>query len=153
MKIAILDGTNLVHRAYYGVRPMSTSTGLRTNAVFGFFNILLKLLEDEKPDSVCVALDSHAPNFRVQKYAEYKAQREAMDEELRVQFPIIEELLDACRIPHIAVPGYEADDIIGTYARVSAENGYDVVVVTGDRDGATTKEFSNYLMETVEKII
>ena len=134
MKLAILDGTNLVHRAYYGVRQMSTKDGLYTNAVFGFFNILQKLLEEEKPDAMCVALDSHAPNFRVQKYAEYKAQRSAMDEELRMQMPLISELLDACRIPHVAVEGYEADDIIGTYARLASEQGVEAVVVTGDRD-------------------
>ena len=134
MKLAILDGTNLVHRAYYGVRPMSTGNGLRTNAVFGFFNILLKVLDDEKPDAVCVALDSAAPNFRVQKYEQYKAQREAMDDELREQFPLVEELLNACGIARIAVAGYEADDIIGTYSRVAAEEGLSVTVITGDRD-------------------
>ncbi len=134
MKLVILDGTNLVHRAYYGVRQMSTKDGLYTNAIFGFFNILLKLLEEEKPDAMCVALDSHAPNFRVKKYAEYKAQRSAMDDELRVQMPLVSELLDACRIPHVAVEGYEADDIIGTYARMAAESGVEAVVVSGDRD-------------------
>ncbi len=134
MKLAILDGTNLVHRAYYGVRPMSTGSGLRTNAVFGFFNILLKVLDDEKPDAVCVALDSAAPNFRVQKYDQYKAQREKMDDELREQFPLVNELLDACNVPRIAVEGYEADDIIGSYARAGADAGMQVAVITGDRD-------------------
>ena len=130
----MLDGTNLVHRAFYGVRLFSNSEGLFTNAIYGFANTLIRLLDEEKPDGICVALDSHAPTFRAQKYADYKGHRESMDDELRVQMPFIPQLLDAMNIPHFALEGYEADDILGTLSRLTAESGSEAVVVTGDKD-------------------
>ena len=134
MKLMLLDGTNLVHRAYYGIRPFTTKDGLHTNAVYGFFTTLVRLLEEEKPDGVLVALDTHAPTFRRQKYEAYKAQRSPMDAELLEQMPLVDELLDAMGVRRYSADGYEADDIIGTLSRLNAERGGETVVVSGDRD-------------------
>ena len=134
MKLMLLDGSNLVHRAYYGIRPFTTKDGLHTNAVYGFFTTLMRLLEEEKPDGVLVALDTAAPTLRKLRFAAYKAQRAPMDAELAEQMPLVDELLDALGIKHLAVDGYEADDIIGTLSRRNAEAGGETVVVSGDRD-------------------
>lgn len=134
MKLMLLDGSNLVHRAYYGIRPFTTSEGLHTNAIYGFFSTLLKLLEEEKPDGILVAFDTSAPTRRKLKFDAYKAQRAPQDPELSEQWEPINELLDACGIRHLAVEGYEADDIIGTLSRMNAEAGEETLVVSGDRD-------------------
>jgi len=134
MKLMVIDGNSLINRAYYGIRPLSTKSGTPTNAVFGFLNILIKLLAEESPDALCVAFDLKAPTFRHKMYAEYKAQRKPMPEELRVQMPIAKQVLDAMNITRYELEGYEADDLIGTIAKKSHDTGWDCVIVTGDKD-------------------
>ena len=134
MKLMVIDGNSILNRAFYGVRPLSTRDGTPTNAVFGFLNILLKLLEEEKPEGLCVTFDLKAPTFRHKAYADYKAQRKPMPEDLAAQLPIIREVLDAMSIPRYELEGWEADDLIGTISRVDTEAGWETVVVTGDKD-------------------
>lgn len=134
MKVMVIDGNSIVNRAFYGVRPLTTRDGLYTNAVYGFLSIYLKLVEDEQPDSVCVAFDLRAPTFRHKRYEGYKAQRKGMPEELAMQMEPLKELLDAMNVCRIECEGYEADDIIGTVSRICAETGDTCTIVTGDRD-------------------
>jgi len=134
MKLMVIDGNSLINRAYYGIRPLSTKSGTPTNAIFGFLNILQKLLAEENPDALCVAFDLKAPTFRHKMYAEYKAQRKPMPDDLRVQMPIAKQVLDAMNITRYELEGYEADDLIGTIAAKSHDAGWDCVIVTGDKD-------------------
>ena len=133
-KIVIIDGNSIVNRAFYGLPDLTTTDGRHTNGILGFFNILLKLLEEEKPQYLAVAFDVKHPTFRHEMYAEYKGTRKGMPEELREQIPVLKELLDACGILRLERPGYEADDILGTLAKRSAAAGYEVSLVSGDRD-------------------
>ncbi|MDR1116925.1 MAG: DNA polymerase I [Oscillospiraceae bacterium] len=130
----VLDGNSLINRAFYGIRLFSNKEGLYTNAVYGFVNILLKLMEEERPDGICVAFDTRAATFRAERYEQYKATRTGMPEELAVQMPVLKETLDAMNIVRLELDGYEADDILGTLARIVEESGNEGVVVTGDRD-------------------
>ena len=134
MKLMILDGNSVINRAYYGVRDLSTRTGLHTNAVYGFLNILNKLQTEEAPDALCVAFDRPEPTFRHRMYEGYKATRKGMPEELAQQLPWLKQVLAALNIPAYECPGWEADDILGTAARICAEQGWDCQIVTGDRD-------------------
>ncbi len=134
MKLMVLDGNSLVNRAFYGVKPLTTRDGLYTNAIFGFLNILTKLLDEEQPDSLCVTFDRKAPTFRHQIYDQYKANRHGMPEELAQQMPILKEVLDAMRIPRYELDGWEADDLIGTISRTCEGAGWTCVIVTGDKD-------------------
>lgn len=134
MKLMVIDGNSILNRAFYGVRPLSTRDGTPTNAVFGFLNILLKLLEEEKPEGLCVTFDVKAPTFRHLAYEGYKAQRKPMPEDLARQLPIIREVLDAMSIPRYELSGWEADDLIGTIARLDETAGWETVIVTGDKD-------------------
>lgn len=134
MKLMAIDGNSLVNRAYYGVRPLSTRDGTPTNALYGFLNMYLKLLEDIKPDAVCVCFDLKAPTFRHEMYDGYKAGRKPMPDELAAQMPLVKEALDLMGIPRMEVMGFEADDLLGTLAAKSRENGDECVIVTGDRD-------------------
>ncbi len=135
MKLMVIDGNSIVNRAFYGVsQGLSTREGLPTNAIFGFLNILLKLLDEEKPEGLAVAFDMRAPTFRHRAFAEYKAQRKGMPEELAVQMPVLKEVLDAMNIRRYELEGWEADDLLGTMARVNAAQGGDTVIVTGDKD-------------------
>ena len=133
-KIVLIDGNSIVNRAFYGLPDLTTTDGRHTNGILGFFNILLKLLEEEKPQYLAVAFDVKHPTFRHEMYAEYKGTRKGMPEELREQIPVLKELLDACGILRLERPGYEADDILGTLAKRSAAAGYQVSLVSGDRD-------------------
>ncbi|MBR6812182.1 MAG: DNA polymerase I, partial [Oscillospiraceae bacterium] len=134
MKLLVLDGNSLVNRAFYAIRMLSNSEGLPTNAIFGFMNIYLRLLDEEKPEGVCVAFDRPEPTFRRQKYDGYKAQRKGMPDELAMQMPYVKELLRLLGVHCYEMPGWEADDILGTMARICSEKGIDCTVVTGDRD-------------------
>lgn len=134
MKLMVLDGNSIVNRAFYGVRLLSTKDGLYTNAVFGFLNILQKLLSEENPDGLCVTFDLKAPTFRHLKYEGYKAQRKKMPEELAVQMPVLKEVLEAMNIPYYQLEGYEADDLIGTISARDEEQKVETVIVTGDKD-------------------
>ena len=134
MKLMILDGNSIVNRAFYGVRPLNAPDGTPTNAVFGFLNILQRILDEQTPDAVCVCFDMKAPTFRHKAYEGYKAQRKGMPEELAVQMPVLKETLDAMGIRRYEQEGYEADDILGTASRICEKQGWDCVVVTGDKD-------------------
>ncbi|MBR5623101.1 MAG: DNA polymerase I [Opitutales bacterium] len=134
MKLMVLDGNSIINRAFYGIRILSTRDGIFTNAVYGFLSILSRLLDAEKPDALCVCFDVHAPTFRHEQFAAYKAQRKPMPEELRPQIPLMKEVLAAMRIPVYALAGWEADDLIGTISTRCAEEKCECVIVTGDRD-------------------
>lgn len=134
MKLLILDGNSVINRAFYGIRPLSTRDGLYTNGIFGFLNILQKATHEESPDAVCVAFDLHGPTFRHLQYDGYKATRHGMPEELAMQMPVMKDVLRAMNIPIYECQGWEADDVIGTVARICAESGWDCVILTGDRD-------------------
>ena len=134
MKLMVLDGNSIVNRAFYGVRPLTTREGLYTNAVFGFINILQRFLDTENPDAVCVAFDRREPTFRHTADPQYKATRHGMPEELHQQMPWVKKVLSAMHIPCYDMAGYEADDLIGTVSRRCESEGWDCVIVTGDRD-------------------
>ena len=134
MKLLILDGNSVINRAYFGVKPLTTREGLFTHAIFGFLNILEKMEREEQPDAVCVAFDLHGPTFRHLKYDGYKATRHGMPEELAQQMPWMKQVLTAMNIPIYQCQGWEADDVIGTVGRICSNNGWECVVVTGDRD-------------------
>ncbi len=132
--LIIIDGNSIINRAYYGVRPLSTQSGIPTNAIYGFLNIMLKHIEECKPDYICVAFDLKAPTFRHKMYEAYKAQRKGMPDDLAVQMPHLKEVLSAMNILQLSLEGYEADDIIGTVSRICDENKIQCNIVTGDKD-------------------
>ncbi|NCB91327.1 MAG: DNA polymerase I [Clostridia bacterium] len=133
-KIVLIDGHSILNRAFYGLPDLTNSEGLHTNAVYGFLNIMTKILEEEKPQYLTVAFDLHAPTFRHDMYEAYKGTRKPMPQELREQVPVIKEVLQAMGVTIVSKEGYEADDILGTLAKKSEKNGMDVTVVSGDRD-------------------
>ena len=134
MKLMVLDGNSIVNRAYYGIRPLTTRQGLHTNAIYGFVTTLQRLLDEEKPEALCVAFDRREPTFRHQADASYKAQRKGMPEELAMQLLPLKQVLSAMSIPQYELTGYEADDLIGTISRKCEAAGWDCVIVTGDKD-------------------
>ena len=133
-KIVLIDGHSIINRAFYGVPDLTNKDGLHTNGIFGFVNILFKILEEEKPDYLTVAFDVHHPTFRHEMFKEYKGTRKGMPQELHEQVPVLKELLTAMGIQVMELPGYEADDLLGTVASKSEAKGMDVLVVSGDRD-------------------
>lgn len=134
MKILAIDGNSIINRAFYGIKLLTTKTGLYTNGIYGFMSILNRLLEAENPDGVVVAFDLHAPTFRHREYSEYKAGRKPMPEELRQQMPILKKLLPLFGYTCLETEGFEADDILGTVARLCEESHNTCVIATGDRD-------------------
>lgn len=134
MKLLVLDGNSILNRAFYGIKLLSTKDGTFTNAVYGFMTMLIKIKEDVVPDAVAVAFDLKAPTFRHKKYDGYKANRKPMPPELASQMPIIKELLQKLGYKTVECEGYEADDILGTFAKVCEDNGSECVLATGDRD-------------------
>ena len=134
-KIVLLDGYSLMYRAFHALQsPMSAPDGTPTNAVHGFVMMLLKTVEEEKPEKLAVAFDVHAPTLRAQRYADYKGTRKPMPDELRAQDPIIRELIVRMGLPILELAGYEADDILGTVSARCEREGREAVIVTGDRD-------------------
>ena len=133
-KILLIDGHSILNRAFYGLPDLTNYEGLHTNAVLGFLNIIFKIMDEEKPDHMCVAFDVHEPTFRHLKYSAYKGTRKPMPEELREQVPLMKEVLTAMHVTIVEKGGYEADDIIGTISRMAERNGYATVIVSGDRD-------------------
>ena len=133
-KIVLLDGHSILNRAFYGVPDLSNAEGLHTNAVYGFLNILFKILDEEQPQYLAVAFDLHAPTFRHKMYDQYKGTRKPMPQELREQVPVIQEVLAAMDIEIVTKEGYEADDILGTIAKREQKEGYEVTILSGDRD-------------------
>jgi len=130
----LIDGNSYIYRAFYAISRLSTSTGFPTNAIYGFTNMILKVLKEKKPDYFAVVFDSPEPTERHKTYEAYKAQRPAMPEELKPQVPFIKEIIDAFRIHTIEIPGYEADDILATLAKKAERKGFDVYIVTADKD-------------------
>ncbi len=133
-KIVLIDGHSILNRAFYGVPDLTNAEGLHTNAIYGFLNIIFKILEEEKPEYLTVAFDVHAPTFRHEMYAEYKGTRKPMMEELRQQVPVMKEVLRAMGVVIVEQAGLEADDILGTIGKRGEEHGLDVVILSGDRD-------------------
>ena len=133
-KLIIIDGNSLINRAFYGVPMLSNSKGVLTNAVYGFLNMMLNLLKEEKPEYLAVAFDVSKKVFRHEKYADYKANRKGMPEELAAQMPILKEVLRAMNIVILGKEGYEADDIIGTVVSKANKEGIYSIILTGDRD-------------------
>ena len=133
-KLVLIDGHSILNRAFYGVPDLSNSQGLHTNAVYGFLNIMFKIVEEEKPDYLPVAFDVHAPTFRHEIYKEYKGTRKPMPQELREQVPVMKQMLQAMGICIVEQAGLEADDILGTIAKRGEREGMEVALISGDRD-------------------
>ncbi|MBO6111716.1 MAG: DNA polymerase I [Lachnospiraceae bacterium] len=133
-KILLIDGHSIMNRAYYGLPLLTNSSGLHTNALLGFINIMTKAIDEEKPDFLTVAFDESAPTFRHEMYEAYKGTRHAMPDELKEQIPVIKEVLSAMDIKIVSKPGIEADDIIGTISRIAMKSGIASVIISGDRD-------------------
>ena len=133
-KIVLIDGHSILNRAFYGVPDLTNSEGLHTNAVYGFLNIMFKILDEEKPEYLTVTFDVHAPTFRHEMYADYKGTRKPMAEELRQQVPVIKDVLRAMDIEIIEQAGLEADDLLGTISCMCEAKGMDVSIISGDRD-------------------
>ena len=134
MKLMVLDGNSILNRAFYGIRPLSTRQGLFTHAIYGFLTTLQRLVDEEKPEALCVTFDRREPTFRHKADENYKATRKGMPEELAMQLPWLKQVLDAMDIPRYELAGYEADDLIGTISRKCEAAGWDCVIVTGDKD-------------------
>ena len=133
-KLVLIDGHSILHRAFYGVPDLTNAKGLHTNAVYGFLNIMFRILEEEKPDFLAVAFDVHAPTFRHEMYEAYKGTRKPMPEELREQVPVLKDVLRAMQVTIVEQAGLEADDILGTLAKKAQAQGMEVSLVSGDRD-------------------
>lgn len=133
-KLVLIDGHSILNRAFYGVPELTNAQGLHTNAVYGFLNIMFKILEEERPEYLAVAFDVHAPTFRHEIYEAYKGTRKPMPEELREQVPVMKEVLRAMNVVIVEREGLEADDILGTLAKKAAASGMEVALVSGDRD-------------------
>ena len=133
-RLFLIDGSGYIYRAYFAIRHLSNSKGQATNAVYGFVNMLLKVVREQQPDHLAVVFDSKGPTFRHELYPDYKANRAAMPDDLVPQVPVIKEVVRALNMPAIERPGFEADDIIATLARRFAAEGMEVTVVTGDKD-------------------
>ena len=136
-KLVLIDGHSILNRAFYGVPDLSNAEGLHTNAVYGFLNILFKILEEEAPGYLAVAFDVHAPTFRHELYAEYKGTRKPMPEELRQQVPVMKQVLAAMGICTVEQAGLEADDILGTLAKRAEKDGMEVALVRSARLSGT----------------
>lgn len=132
--IYLVDGSSYIYRAYHAIRGLSNSQGLPTNAIFGFTRMLIKLIEDRKPEYLIILFDAKGPKFRHKIYEEYKANRPPMPEDLCIQIPYIKEVTQGFNLPSLELEGYEADDLIGTLAVKAGEAGFSVVMVTGDKD-------------------
>lgn len=134
MNLFLIDGHSYFYRAFHAIRNLSNSKGMPTNAIFGFTNMLIKLLREKKPDAIAIALDSREPTERHKLYEQYKAQRPETPADLIAQIPHIKTIIGAFNIHTFEMPGYEADDILGALAKKAASEGYDVFILTGDKD-------------------
>ncbi len=151
--IAVIDGNSLMHRAYHAVPPtMNAPDGTPTNAVFGFMSMLLKFADVASPDAIVCAFDAGKPAFRIEAMEQYKAQRPPMDDDLRVQFPLMEEVLGAMAIPVVKVQGWEGDDILGTVAARGEALGCNVLLVTGDKDACQLVTAQTHVVSTKKGI-
>ena len=163
--LAVIDGNSLMHRAFHAIRqPMSAPDGRSTNALFGFFNMFVKFIETFTPDGILCAFDKGKPRIRMELLPQYKAQRPPMDPSLAEQFPMVKELLHVLNIPVVELEGWEGDDILGTLARRGEQVGYNMLLVTGDRDMyqlstdkvqivSTKKGISDVVVMTPESVV
>ena len=133
-KIVLIDGHSILNRAFYGIPALTNSQGLHTNAVYGFLNIMFKVLDEEKAEYLAVAFDLKAPTFRHKMYKEYKGTRKPMPQELHEQVPVMKEMLQSMGVPVMELEGFEADDILGTVANQMQQEGMQVSIISGDRD-------------------
>ncbi len=133
-RLFLIDGSSYIYRAFHAIRELSTSKGFPTNAIYGFTNMLLKVIKEKEPEYLAIAFDVKGPTFRHKAYEEYKAHRPEMPDDLLPQLPYIREIVEAFNIPVLEIQGYEADDIIGTIAKRASAQGFDVTIVTGDKD-------------------
>lgn len=133
-KLVLIDGNSIINRAFYGVPMLTNAEGIHVNAIYGFLNIMFKILKEEEPSHLAIAFDLKAPTFRHKMYEAYKGTRKGMPDELREQVPLLKELLTKMRICIVSKEGYEADDILGTLAKMAEKEGFDVALVSGDRD-------------------
>jgi DNA polymerase-1 len=133
-KLILIDGNAILHRAYHALPPLNNKEGIPTNAIYGFFSMVLKIIEDLKPEYLIVCFDRKAPNFRKQMYVGYQATRPALADDFVSQIDLVYKTLDAAKITHFGVEGYEADDLIGTLSRKGKEEGLQVIIVSADRD-------------------
>lgn len=150
-KLLIIDSNSLINRAFYGVRFLSSSDGTPTNAIYGFFMTLMKLIDENKPDYICAAFDLQAPTFRHKMYSEYKAQRKPMPDGLVVQMPLVKDILRTMKINILEKEGYEADDIIGTVSKICDESGVECLIATGDKDDLQLASETTKILLTVTK--
>ncbi|MBW2477361.1 MAG: DNA polymerase I [Deltaproteobacteria bacterium] len=150
LNVCLIDGSSYIYRAYYAIRHLSNSRGMATNAIYGFTNMLLKVMRDLKPDRLAVVFDSKGPTFRTELYPDYKANRSAMPEDLVPQIPYIKNLTKAFNLPALEMPGYEADDIIATLAKRFARQGMHVTVITGDKDLMQIVDENIFLLDTMK---
>lgn len=151
-KLLILDSNSIINRAYYGVRPLSSSDGTPTNAVYGFLNMLIKLINEQKPDYLCAAFDLKAPTFRHKMYDGYKAQRKPMPDDLAKQMPVAKDILKAMGVVLLEKEGYEADDIIGTVSRICGKNDVECFIATGDKDDLQLADKNTKIILTVTRM-
>ncbi len=147
--LALIDGSSYIYRAFYAIRGLANSKGFPTGAVYGFINMLKKVINDKKPDYIAVAFDAKGPNFRHEIYPEYKANRPEMPEDLRPQIPKIKELVDAYNVKSFEVSGFEADDIIGTVVSKLSDD-VDIVIITGDKDMSQLVSDHTTLLDTMK---
>lgn len=150
--LLIIDGNSIINRAFYGIKLLSNKHGLFTNGIYGFLKIMLKHTEEINPDYICVAFDLKAPTFRHKMYKEYKAQRKGMPDELRMQMPVMKEVLRAMNIAILEKEGFEADDIIGTVSRQCDENGIRCHILTGDRDDLQLASDNTAVLLTITRM-
>ena len=133
-KLVLIDGNAIIHRAFHALPPLTTQDGVPTNAVYGFFTMLLKIVEDLRPEYLVVCFDKAAPTFRKQMYVGYQATRPKISDDLSPQFEMIHKALDSAKIKHFEVDGYEADDLIGTISKEAKAKDLQTIIVSGDRD-------------------
>ena len=151
-KLAIIDGNSLAYRGYYAMRHLSTADGQSTHAIYAFTMMLLRLLEEDRPDVIAVAFDGPAKTFRHDAFDGYKAHRKPTPDDLRSQMPIVREVVDAFGIPVLEAEGFEADDLVGTMAREAVEEGYDAIIVTGDLDALQLVNSGVRVMTTIKGV-
>ncbi len=151
-KLFLVDVSSLFFRAFYAVRPLTSPSGVPTNAIYGFLSMLLKLLKDEKPEYLVFCYDRKEPSFRKDIYQEYKAHRTEMPEDLVPQIPYIKKLAEVMGIPSLELPGYEADDLIGTLTHLGRKHKMEVFIVSGDKDFAQLLEEHVYLYDTMKSV-
>jgi DNA polymerase-1 len=146
----LIDGHSYVYRAYHALGRLSNSRGFPTNAIFGFTKMLLKIFGEKEPEYLAVAMDAKGPTFRHDLYKEYKATRPPMPEDLAEQLPYIRKIIQGLNIKMLEVPGYEADDIIGTLARIGEDKDFRIIIVTGDKDFRQLISFRTSLWDTMK---